>query len=99
MADMKPVTIRGFTYGSHGAAARDLGVTTAAITLARQRGSLDRIGQGPKAASPIEIRGVTYPSSRAAAKALGLARSTIYAALESGKLDRVGLKKVERSKT
>lgn len=98
MADPKPITIRGVTYGSHGAAARDLGVTRAAIFLARQRGTLESVGAGATSASPVKIRGKVYPSGYAAARELGLCKSTIYNALEKGTLDRVELRKMKGKK-
>ena len=39
----RPVTIRGVTYESHTAAAKALGVTDRAISMAVKRGTQDRI--------------------------------------------------------
>jgi predicted nucleotidyltransferase len=44
----KPILIRGVEYPSRAIAAEVLGVTPAAISAARQRGSLATVGTGTK---------------------------------------------------
>lgn len=76
------VTIRGVTYPSQKAAAEASGVSVQAVSSARQRGTLDRVGLGPLRAGcppvfqkPITVQGHTFPSRTAAAEALGIPRS------------------------
>lgn len=47
-----PVTIRGVTYPSIGAAARALGVGRTAVQHAIRLGRLDRVGLGPARGRP-----------------------------------------------
>lgn len=46
----KPLTIRGVRYESHVAAAKALGVTDRAISMAVKRGTLDRVAMSKEKA-------------------------------------------------
>jgi hypothetical protein len=73
-----PVTIRGITYPSRGAAARALGVTRGAIFAANKFGWLDHVGLGRGRPRPVTIGGQEYPNARVAAKALSLSATQVY---------------------
>src|SRR6056297_340034 len=86
------VTIRGRRYASCAEAARALGVAPSTVEGARERGTLDDVGLGPKppiAPVPTVWRGVLFPSQCAAGRALGVRQQTIYGAVERGTLDRL----------
>lgn len=88
----RPITIRGTTYLSITAAARDLGVTTSTVAKAYTFGNEDRIGMGSRACCiPVTIRGVEYPSYKAAAEALGVSKSNVHKYAHRGTLDSIGL--------
>jgi len=70
---MHKVSIRGRTYQSLTSAARDLGVSVCAVSVAKKKGTLDRVGTGRNTESkPCELGGKRYKSRGAAAKALGV---------------------------
>jgi hypothetical protein len=49
LGNAEPLTIRGVTYPSHTAAALALGVSTRAVSAAKKRDALDRVGLRKKA--------------------------------------------------
>lgn len=59
-----PTVIRGVLYPSMSAAARDLGVTLAAVQGAMERGTLDNVGVGTNTLrkKPVICNGVYYES-------------------------------------
>lgn len=84
-----PVTIRGKTYPSIGAAARDLGVHRSTVQKALDEGKPDRVGLSPRGlclAVRVTVGGVTYPSASKAARATGTFASTILYRHRKGKL-------------
>jgi hypothetical protein len=91
----KPVTIRGVTYESIHAAAREIGVSYSTIQNAIKRSTLDYAGLGYREygnnAKSVRIRGVTYPSQVIAAQVLGIKQSGINRAIRRGTLNKVGL--------
>ena len=60
----REVTIRGTTYTSHANAARALGVTRAAVSVAVKRGKLDGVGLRQTCTSnvPFEVGPFKFPS-------------------------------------
>lgn len=74
-----PVTIRGVTYISGAAAARALGVSTAAVYMAIDRGSPDSVGTGRNTLNSIRVTydGVDYSSIAVLADALDIKRSIL----------------------
>lgn len=88
----KPVTIRGVTYPSGGAAARALGVSSAAVRQARMRGTLDRVGLGLVGVEPMPvlILGRRFENADAAAAHYGVTNKAVYAAIAAGDPDRIG---------
>lgn len=87
----KPITVRGVEYPSQTDAARALGVTRAAISLAHKRGRVDSLGAGPgPQRKPIVIRGVTYIGVAEAAAAMGCSEREIGRYKSAGKLDQAG---------
>lgn len=86
----REITIRGVTYPSIAAAARELGISDSALRGAYARGTENRIGEG-QMKKPIVVRGVMFESMMQASREMGLSLSTIYGAIERGTLDRLGL--------
>ena len=78
------VTIDGVTYPSQTAAAEALGVHVSAITKAKRRGTIARIGRGPYRAKPITVDGVSYPSMSAAYRETGIHRRDLAYLLKTG---------------
>ena len=72
MTRPRPVTIRGKTYPSHGAAAADIGTTRAAISQAKRRGRLNSVGLSHPASVETTVDGVTYPSRAEASRQTGV---------------------------
>ena len=103
----QPVTIRGVTYPTPKAAAKACGVRVGTIYAARQNGTLDRVGLGPKwhtgashhNAVEITIRGKTYPTIADAAADLGVSANAVRIAKRKGTLDGVGLQKARRRRS
>ena len=82
----KTITIRGVTYPSQKAAAAALGVSTATVSCAKMRNTLDGVGLGPRQKGcdgnykkPIEFNGVEWPTRRALADHLGVRPSELCA--------------------
>ncbi len=91
------VTIRGETYASATEAARDLGVSLAAVSAAKRRGALNRVGTSTREnnkgrpVQPVTIGDKHYPSAEAAANALGVDKAYIFGWLKvQGKLKEMG---------
>ncbi len=85
-----PVRIRGIVDDSPRAAARALGVGTAAIWQANAQNRIDRVGLGFGARTPFRSRrfaigGLSWPSMRSADIDLGFPPGTISRALRTGR--------------
>lgn len=91
--------IRGQQYADRRAAAAALGVSPAAVSMAKCRGRLDAVGSGHgggQPARPVTIRGVGYPTIAAACRALGVKRSTFEDARKRGRLALLGTRAAQR---
>lgn len=88
---MVPVTVHGVEYPSIRAAARANGVSDSAITAARIKGTLHRVGSGRTGVEPMQVMigGVVYQDAKTAAQALGVAIATVYDAIRLGDPDRI----------
>lgn len=84
-----PVTIRGVTYPSINAAARELGLSVNGVWRANKVGRLDQIGSMGNR-KPVTVRGVRYETMGEAARALGVSRDTMRRSYKNGTLDFVG---------
>ena len=85
-----PVCIRGTIYISQAAAARALGVSPSAISIALDEGRIDTVGlrlkSGGHPGRPCWSRGKRYPSRTAAAKACGVSVAAVSKAIKAAAL-------------
>ena len=92
----EPCRINGVDYPSHRAAARALGVTPQAISMAISRGKEDRVSLGAGRLGnangpmiPVEALGRKWRSKLAMSKAIGAPYRSLCRWLDAGDADRI----------
>ena len=90
-AHAKPGIIRGAKYPSQLAAARALGISHSAISLAVRRGDLNNVGltkRSGRVGKSTTVGGVTYPTRQAACDAVGVYPGKLKDILDAEKRDQ-----------
>lgn len=92
----EPCRINGIDYPSHRAAARAIGVTPQAISMAISRGKEDRVARGigrlgnaNSPMVPVELMGRQWRSKLALSRHLGVPYRSLCRWLDAGDTDRI----------